>query len=127
MTIRPIPKPKKKLKLSTLRNKADRKMQETGRKVYNKCMVCSGAYSCLHHFFPKSRSSALRYDWENLIPICQGCHFAHHNGDPRIHIEVIKIKGMDWYEALEWKKNNKTVKPSKGYYEDVLKNLDKII
>ena len=39
MTIRPIPKPKKKLKLSTLRNKCDKKMQETGRKVYNKCMV----------------------------------------------------------------------------------------
>ena len=123
----PIPKPKKKLKLSTLRNKCDRKMQETGRRVYSSCLVCGQPNNLLHHFWTKSRSSALRYDWENLIPLCQKCHFFHHNGDPSIHIERVKIKGMDWWEALEWKKNNKIVKPSKGYYEDVLKNLDKII
>ena len=66
--IKSILKPKKKLKLSTLRNKCDKKMQETGRKVYSKCLVCGMPMSCLHHVFTKSRSSALRYDWENLIP-----------------------------------------------------------
>lgn len=125
--IKAIPKPKKKVKLSTLRNKCDKAMQETGRKVYSKCLVCGYPMSCLHHCYTKGSCSALRYDWENLIPLCQKCHFFHHNGDPRIMVEILKVKGQDWWEALEWKKNNKTVKPSKGYYEEVLNTLDKII
>lgn len=123
--IKPILKPKKVKKLSYYRNKCDRALQELGRQTYDKCLICGSEYSCLHHFFPKSRSSVLRYNWENCIPICQGDHLAHHTGDPRIHIEVIKIKGQEWFDKLEWKHNNETVKPSKGYYKDILKKLDR--
>ena len=124
--IKPIKKPKKKIKLSTLRNKCDKALQEAVRRVYSDCMVCGGTLSCAHHYFPKSTASCLRYDWENLIPICQGCHFRHHNGDPTIHNKVNEVKGRDWCINLEIKKRNIFVKPSKGYYENILKSLNKI-
>jgi hypothetical protein len=89
-------------------------------------MVCGGRYSCLHHFFPKGRSSALRYCWDNCVPICHGCHLAHHTGDPRIHQEVVKIKGQEWYDKLEWRHNNELVKPSQSYYQKILEAINLI-
>jgi 5-methylcytosine-specific restriction endonuclease McrA len=83
--------------------------------------------SCLHHFWPKSKSSALRYDWDNLIPICHKCHLAHHTGDPSIHAEVIKIKGADWYDRLERTKDRTIVKTNKGWYESKIAALEKVI
>lgn len=58
-----------------LQKKADKLLQEKGREKYSKCEVCGGKMSCLHHFFPKSTASALRYDWDNLIPICNNFSF----------------------------------------------------
>lgn len=114
-------------RFTKLRNKCDRKLQEAGREVYDKCLVCGKPMSCLHHFFPKSGSAALRYHWENLIPLCQNCHFSHHSkSSAEIHVEVIKIKGMDWYDKLQYKKNNTTIKESQTYYENVYKILDTI-
>ena len=127
MLVKPIKKPKKKIKLSTLRNKCDKALQEAVRRVYDSCMVCGGELSCGHHFVTKGCCSALRYDWNNIIPICGGCHNRHHGAnDPRIHMTVIKIKGIDWYDELEWKRCNLTVKPSQKYYNKILQNLEKI-
>jgi 5-methylcytosine-specific restriction endonuclease McrA len=110
-------------KKSRLRKKADKLLQEVGRKLYENrgCLVCGGKYSCLHHYTPKSVSNALRYDWNNLIPICAGCHFRHHSSnDPRIHDEIRKIKGQDWVDDLEWKRCNTK-------FEDSIRNYEKII
>lgn len=102
--IKSIPKPKKK-KNQTVgywSKKADKAMQELGRCIYEECMICGGEYSCLHHFFPKSTSTFLRYNLKNLVPICAGCHHRHHNAnDPRIHQAVIKMRGQEWYDELE--------------------------
>ena len=94
---------------------ADKLYQELGRKVYDRCLVCGKTLSCLHHYFPKSVSSALRYDMNNGIPICIGCHFSHHNGDPRIHNKINAKMGKKWLLNLEIDKN-KIIKISKGYY-----------
>ena len=125
MKIKKLVKPKK-VKLSTLRNKCDKTLQEAGRKVYEGCLVCGRPISCLHHFYPKSMSNTLRYDWENMIPLCQSCHFSHHNGNPDIHAYVIKIKGEQWHCSLKAKKT-KITKISKGYYLQVLEQLSTII
>lgn len=122
-----LKKPKKKIKLSTLRNKCDRALQEAGRRVYEQCLVCGKPHQVLHHYFPKSTSSHLRYDWENCINLCQGCHFRLHNGDPVIQNTINKVKGEEWLENLTRKKRlNILVKPSKGYYENILKTLELI-
>jgi 5-methylcytosine-specific restriction endonuclease McrA len=107
-------------KISYYRNKADKAMQEWGRMNYKKCLVCPKKMSCLHHYYPKSTSSALRYDQENLIPICQGCHMQHHNGNPAIHNKVNEIKGDKWLKDLQRKKE-KIVKVNKLFYEEIIR------
>jgi len=123
-------KPKKKItsqqKKSKLKRKLDRIIQEKGREVYDRCMVCGSEYSCLHHYYTKSMSLRLRYDWENLIPLCAGCHFSHHNGNPEIHNKVRDIKGEDWLKELEAKKRqiaNDTIE----YYEDLLTKFNRVV
>lgn len=111
--------------LSWWQKKADDRCQEIGRRIYQYCEVCGKPMSCLHHFFPKSVSSRLRYDWDNLIPICRGCHSRHHQaGDPRIHETIKRSRGGDgWYDALVRRKYE-AVKLSKSYYELILEKLE---
>ena len=117
-------------KKARLRKKADKLIQEVGREIFGDkgCYICGGSYSCLHHYHTKGCSSALRYDWNNLIPICAGCHHRHHNAnDPRPHDEIRKRKGQDWVDELEWKRNNKKIKPGIKYYEELIELLQGIM
>ena len=109
-------------KISYYRRKADRLLQEWGRRIYKKCLICGGKLSCLHHYYPKSKSSSLRYNKDNLIPICNGCHLQHHTGNPNIHNTVNKIKGEKWLKRLTQKKETHT-KINKKYYEKIIEDL----
>ena len=133
-----IPKPKKIAKvkkpkpkaISYYRNKADRLLQETVRKLSKRCLICGGELSCGHHFFPKSMSNYLRYNMENIIPICVGCHLRHHSGSPEIHATVLRIKGQDWYDNLEREKNKairEGFKFNKMHLEYVIETFNKIL
>lgn len=106
------------------RTKCDKLIQEMGREIYDGCLICKGEYSCLHHYFPKSTSTILRYDWKNLIPICASCHFSHHNGNPEIHNKVNKIMGEEWLEELTAKRK-KGIGMTAGYtyYRNLYENL----
>lgn len=93
-------------------------MQEWGRRTFKKCEVCGGKYSCLHHFFRKSVSNNLRFDKDNLIPICVKCHFNHHNNDDPIpHATIILNRGEKWYNNLK-KKRFEYVKANIGWYNE---------
>lgn len=108
-----------KSKLTRLRKDCDKLMQIKGMELCNKCEVCGKEAHCRHHFFPKSTSAILRYDWDNLIPICQGCHMQHHlNGNPRIHAMIIKKRGQEWFDTLE-AKSRQTIKINQGYYKEI--------
>ena len=121
------PKTKRKFTSKYWRNKADKKLQEIGREMYDSCLVCGKEYSCLHHFYPKSQTIFLRYNIKNMIPICQGCHFSHHNGNPEIHARVIEIKGDDWYNELKALRNtNRYVSGGYKYFENMYNKLSKI-
>jgi 5-methylcytosine-specific restriction endonuclease McrA len=110
-------------KKTKLRKKADKLLQELGRCTYKTCLVCRKPMSCLHHYHSKGKSSALRYEWDNLIPLCQGCHLHHHTGDPNIHNTVNEVKGKEWVKSLA-EKRKETVKISISYYEDIIKTLE---
>jgi len=111
---------KGKSTVSQLRNKCDKLLQENGRKQRKRCEVCNNSAQVLHHFVPKSVSSRLRYDWDNLIFLCNSCHFKHHTvGDPKIHARIIDYRGKGWYEELELARREYT-KCNKGYYENIL-------
>ena len=110
---------KRLVKIKTLRNRADRLCQENGRHKYKTCLICDNPISCLHHYFPKSMSSALRYDEDNLIPLCSYHHFSHHNSNPEVHNLVNSILGDKWLKDLT-KKKHTIVKTNKGYYLKVI-------
>lgn len=109
--------------VSIAQKKCDKVLQELGRKKYKECEVCGKPISCLHHFFPKSISSRLRYEWDNLIPICVSCHFQHHTSyNPSIHATIIIKRGQEWYDRLNNIKRD-YVKTNLKYYQDKLEEL----
>jgi len=113
----------KKKKISTLRNKADKLSQELFVKLNPICEGCGQPTSCGHHFWPKSMSSSLRYNFKNWVAVCQGCHFRHHNGCPELHQIVLANRGQDWYDDLLEEKN-KYVKVDRFMYERVIRSLE---
>jgi len=106
---------------------ADRLYQEIGRKNYDKCLVCGNPVSCLHHYFPKSSAGNLRYNFSNGIPVCQGCHFRHHNGYPEIHNAINFIMGSDWLNKLREEKKTFIKCDTIGYYQDKIDELKEIL
>jgi 5-methylcytosine-specific restriction endonuclease McrA len=130
-TYKDFKKPLKKTKprtISTIRGRADKLFQEIGRIVYDRCFVCGGEYSCLHHFVKKSQSTALRYNWKNGIPLCHSCHASIHVNLNDITAGKIVFKmGEDWLKELEEIKRKEAGK-SYGikYYQTVLDDLNNI-
>ena len=110
-------------KISTLRNKSDKLMQEYYRKQSLFCEGCGKPAVCMHHFFTKSTSSALRYYEPNLIAVCAGCHLAHHNGDPRLHAAVMQKRQLGWYSSLLIEKQ-RIIRINKGYYQKIIEKYD---
>ena len=116
---------KRRSSLGTLRNKCDATMQEIGRARHKKCLLCTRPQQVMHHFIPKSVSSRLRYDWDNLIPLCNGCHNRlHQSGDPEYELRIREIRGKKWHESLR-KRRDEYQKVNKGYYETVYAELQK--
>jgi len=86
-------------KRKKLRAKADKIYQQVGRLLYGDtgCLICGGEYCALHHYHPKSTSSALRYNLSNGIPICVSCHCRIHSSDsPILNNAILKIKVIEW-------------------------------
>jgi len=111
-------------KISYYRNKADKAMQQSLTAKNPLCEVCGRQTNCMHHFFTKSSSSFLRYDERNLIPLCQRCHFRHHNtSDPTIHATIIEKRGLDWYNELR-RESHTITKATKSYYNSIIEKYD---
>jgi len=93
---------KKTSNLGKLQREADRLMQELGRKKFPKSLISGLPTQVLHHFVPKSVSSMLRYDWDNLIPLTNAEHCRlHQSPDPTTNARILEIKGMDWFKELK--------------------------
>jgi 5-methylcytosine-specific restriction endonuclease McrA len=109
------------MKLSYYRNKADKALQQSLYKINKNCLICGKPTSCHHHFFPKSSSSALRYEEDNMIPVCVGCHLGFHSSRSAEFVgRTIEKKGLDWFNDLQRKKS-RIIKPNKKYYESIIK------
>ena len=115
---------KKRSKLGTLRNKCDALMQIIGHRRNPFCLLCGKAQQVMHHFFPKSVSSFLRYNWDNLVPLCNGCHMRlHQSGDPSYEERIKKIKGQKWYNWLAQHARD-YIKINTAYYENIYLDLE---
>ena len=112
----------KKKSIATLRNKADKLSQELFVLTNPRCEGCGQTTQCGHHYFPKSTSSNLRYNFKNWIAVCQSCHFKHHNGNPELHAMVLMKRGVQWHAELELERH-KYVKTDRYFYENIIEKL----
>ena len=107
---------------------ADKLLQELFKLNHFECEICGNPMSCAHHYYPKSSAGDLRYNFLNLISICKGCHFSHHNGNPEIHNKVNEIKGEAWLKELqEARKIPNPICNTKRYYKEKAVELKELI
>ena len=98
-------------------------MQEKGKQMFPRSLLSGQPTQVMHHFVPKSVSSALRYYWPNLIPLTNGEHMRlHQSGDPSYEQSIMDKKGKDWWADL-LKHKYDYVKVNVGYYEGVIETL----
>lgn len=114
-------KPKK---VSYYRNRADGLFQKYLCNKNKRCECCGQTVSCHHHFFPKSVSSSLRYDEDNMIPVCVGCHLGFHSARASQFIAgTILRRGEEWYKKLLVKKYI-LIKTGIKYYKKIIEQYE---
>lgn len=94
--------------LGRLQKKCDALLQEYVRTTNPRCESCGAPTQVAHHWIEKSRSSFLRYELENLVPLCNSCHLKIHNifgnnvvGGFNVAEIIIKKRGKGWKNRLE--------------------------
>jgi len=124
---------KKKSSLGQFQKQADSLLQRINIQNNKKCESCGGATQVGHHWIEKSRSSNLRYNFDNLIPLCNPCHAKIHNvfgnniiGGVNIAQVIIKKRGNKWKERMEIE-GRMIIKVNKGYYEGVIERLTNLL
>lgn len=86
-------------------------------RLYPNCLLCGKNTEVAHHHVHKSKSNRLRYELDNLIPLCHHCHLVLHNNESYWASKVVQIKGLEWFNELE-KKKNEYVKVDRYFYEE---------
>ena len=119
--------------IKTLRNKADSKLTPIIKAMYPKCLLCphqnpprNNPTEVAHHHVHKSKSSALRYEVDNLVNLCHQCHLALHNNESYWASVIVRLRGIQWFEMLEEKKNV-IIKADRFWYESHIIRLDNIL
>lgn len=74
-------------------------------KLNPKCLLCGQPAQVGHHFVHRSKSLILRYDFENVISLCNSCHFKLHFNEGYWSGKIVEIKGMKWFKKLDKMKN----------------------
>ena len=109
---------------SILQKECDILYQQIGKLKWPRSIVSGAITQVIHHFFPKSVSNALRYDWDNAVPLTNGEHGRHHQAnDPHIHGTVIQKRGQKWHDILLKRRWQESVHTDKIYYEKVKERL----
>lgn len=116
----------KKPSVKTIRNKCDALLTPIVKKLHPRCLLCGAETQVAHHHIHKSKSSALRYELDNLINLCHHCHCALHNNESYYASVIVKLKGLKWFSKLERIKNS-IVKTDLGWYLAHYDRLSKML
>ena len=87
------------------------------------CELCGEPFTVSHHFIPKSKSIALRYDEKNLILLCKRCHFCIHRTTHKYTQGALigHLRGLKWIDYI----NTHNVKSKPLTIKDLEKIVDK--
>ncbi len=103
------------------RKKADRLFQDYFTKKNPKCDICGQPSVCGHHFHTKGASSRLRYEEDNMVAVCAGCHLAFHSKrSAEVTSKIIAKRGIDWSNNLIKKKQEFIKCDTIGYYKEII-------
>ncbi len=91
--------------VKSMRNKCDALLTPIIKKMYPQCIFTGEETQVAHHAIKKSTSAALRYYLPNLIPLTNKAHLRLHCDEILWTGRLIAIKGLDWWQDLEEKKN----------------------
>lgn len=101
-------KRKSKNPASRLQKECDALLQEVNKILHKNCEACGNPNQVGHHWIEKSRSAALRYDLDNIIPLCNSCHAKIHNifgnsvvGGLNVAEAIIGKRGVEWKQRME--------------------------
>jgi len=117
-------KSKSKTPESKLQKKCDSLLTPIVKILHPKCLLCGLETQVAHHHVHKSKSNALRYNFDNLINLCSKCHLALHHNESYYASKIVTIKGVDWFEDIERIKNQVTIKADIVYYTNKLEELE---
>ena len=124
--------------VALLKAKCDKVMQQIYTAKNPKCDICGKPTYCMHHFVEKSRSNRLRYEEENIIPLCQLCHSYVHNkmykfmlnnvNRSHSYVDMIinKRGGKEWKDKME-RIGREEIKTNLQYYQDKFESLSKLV
>src|SRR3990167_3541774 len=109
-----LKKSPKLAKIGKLQKECDTLIQTLGRAKMPQCEVCGQPTQVIHHWIEMSRSNNLRYNWSNLIPLCNSCHAKIHNvfgnsivGGLNIAETIINKRGREWKKRMDVKGRKK--------------------
>ena len=94
---------------------------------WGRVCFCSEVASSPHHYIPKSKSTLLRYDILNGVPLCQKhhylIHFSHNPEKTReISQKIRDMRGIRWCNFIDEMKN-RYQKPTVGWLKEQLERL----
>ena len=94
-------KVKKKLK-----KELDLLWKEKSLEKHGKICFCGVEASTFHHYVPRSRSLALRWDLENSVPLCHRHHYlVHFSHEPEVIRDICdrirQLRGKKWIDYIE--------------------------
>lgn len=122
---------KRALGKTTLRNKADALLTPIVQKMHPRCLLCpyagrNNATQVAHHHVHKSKSTRLRYELDNLIPLCNQCHLMLHNNESYWASKIVSLRGIAWFTRIERMKNE-IVKADRLFYQSAYERLALIL
>jgi hypothetical protein len=116
---------KPKLTVKKVRNQADALLTPIVKTLNPKCLLCPNPTQVAHHHVHKSKSTRLRHELDNLIPLCNACHLKLHWDESYWASVIVEIKGLAWFARLDRMKNE-IVKADVLYYSMQLGKLRSI-
>lgn len=111
----------------TVRNKCDKMLTPIIRAQHPYCFLrasenCAGFTQVAHHHVLKSKCTRLRYELDNLIPLCTSCHCMLHAHETYWSSKIVEMKGLDWWKKLDAVRHE-TVKADVHFYLDHYERL----
>jgi len=91
-------------------------------KKFPNCMLCGSPTQVAHHHIHRSKSLRVRYEIQNLLPLCGSCHYKLHQNESYWASKIIQIRGLRWFARLE-KLKNEVVKWGKEDYKRIYRKL----